>query len=129
MTLAKGHDAESDVRATLQQVLAAALHSDTTVLDKLLADEFTRIQSDGKVLPKAKILEGIKSGTIKFVVFDESDVTVHVYGNTAVVISTGTITMRSPDGKEAGGKFTDSRVFVKRGGKWQVALFQSSKIT
>ena len=63
------------------------------------------------MLTKAQVLEGFKSGNMKFDLFDESD-----------------IKMRSLEGKEFSGQFRDSRVFVKREGNWQVVLFHSSKI-
>jgi hypothetical protein len=119
---------EQEVRTVLKQVVDAAVKGDTAVLDKALADDFRRIQSDGRVLTKAQVLEGIKSGNMKFDLFDESDIEIRFYGDVAVLISTANIKMRSLEGKEFSGQFRDSRAFVKREGNWRVVLFHSSKI-
>ena len=129
LTVAQQHNAEQEVRTVLQQVVDAALKGDTATLDQVLADDFTRIQSDGSELSKTQVIEGFKSGNLKFVVFDEADVKIRLYGEVAVAISTANIKMRTLDGKEFSGQFRNSRVFVKRSGNWQVALFQSSKIS
>ncbi len=111
LMLSQERNAEQEVRTVLKQVTEAAVKGDTAALDKALADDFRRIQSDGRVLTRAQVLEGFKSGNMKFDLFDESD-----------------IKMRSLEGKEFSGQFRDSRVFVKREGNWQVVLFHSSKI-
>jgi len=111
LMLGQERNAEQEVRTVLKQVTEAAVKGDTAALDKALADDFRRIQSDGRVLTRAQVLEGFKSGNMKFDLFDESD-----------------IKMRSLEGKEFSGQFRDSRVFVKREGNWQVVLFHSSKI-
>jgi len=80
------------------------------------------------VLTKAQVLEGFKSGNMKFDLFDESDIEIRFYGDVAVLISTANIKMRSLEGKEFSGQFRNSRVFVKREGNWRVVLFHSSKI-
>jgi len=128
LMLGQERNAEQEVRTVLKQVTEAAVKGDTAALDKALADDFRRIQSDGRVLTKAQVLEGFKSGNMKFDLFDESDIEIRFYGDVAVLISTANIKMRSLEGKEFSGQFRNSRVFVKREGNWRVVLFHSSKI-
>jgi ketosteroid isomerase-like protein len=128
LMLGQERNAEKEVRTVLKQVVDAAVKGDVAALDKVLADDFRRIQSDGSELTKTQILEGFKSGNMKFDAFDESDIETRLYGNVAVVISTANIKMRSVDGKVFSGQFRNSRVFVKRDGNWRVVLFHSSKI-
>ena len=128
LMLGQERNAEQEVRTVLKQVTEAAVKGDTAALDKALADDFRRIQSDGRVLTKAQVLEGFKSGNMKFDLFDESDIEIRFYGDVAVLISTASIKMRSLEGKEFSGQFRNSRVFVKREGNWRVVLFHSSKI-
>ena len=128
LMLGQERNAEQEIRTVLKHVTDAAVKGDTAALDKALADDFRRIQSDGRVLTKAQVLEGFKSGNMKFDLFDESDIEIRFYGDVAVLISTASIKMRSLEGKEFRGQFRDSRAFVKREGNWRVVLFHSSKI-
>ena len=128
LMLGQERNAEQEIRTVLKQVTDEAMKGDTAALDKALADDIRRIRSDGRVLTKAQVLEGFKSGNMKFDLFDESDIEIRFYGDVAVLISTANIKMRSLEGKEFSGQFRDSRVFVKREGNWRVVLFHSSKI-
>jgi uncharacterized protein (TIGR02246 family) len=128
LMLGQSVNEEQEVRTVLKQVVDAAMKSDISALEKALADDFRRIQSDGSELTKAQILDGFKNGNIKFDAFDESDIDIRFYGDVAVLLSTANIKMHSLDGKVFSGQFRNSRVFVKRDGNWRVALFHSSKI-
>ena len=127
--VASEKSAVQEVKNALTQVTETAVKGDVVALDRLLADNFTRIQSDGMVLSKNQVLDGFKSGKIKFVVFDEADAHVHLYRDVELVTSTANTTMRSPDSKDITGQLRNSRVFVKRHGNWRIASFQSGKIS
>ena len=58
----------------------------------------------------------------------QKDETVHVYGNTAVVTSTADV-KGTNKGADISGTYQASRVWVKRNGKWQQVLFQSTKVS
>jgi ketosteroid isomerase-like protein len=85
------------------------------------------INVSGATSDKAQMLEQIKSGQIKLQSDDLSDMKVHVYGNTAVV--TGKAAVKGVvGGKETDGTVAFTRVWVKKGGKWQSVAFQQTKV-
>jgi len=127
---AKGK-AGGDAKATLEQMekdrAQAVVKKDTATLEKMTADDYQLIDTNGKVRGKADTMEAIKSGAINLQSNDIDDLKVQVYGNTAVVTGRsnpkGTI-----DGKDVSGPMRFSRVYVKRNGNWQAVLLQQTKI-
>jgi hypothetical protein len=72
-------------------------------------------------------MEGWRSGKIKVTSLEVSDIKVRVYGHAAVV--TGIETSKAAMlGANYLGKTRLTRIFVKRGGKWECVLFQSTRI-
>jgi len=127
---AKGK-AGGDAKAMLEQMekdrAQAVVKKDTATLEKMTADDYQLIDTNGKVRGKADTMEAIKSGAINLQSNDIDDLKVQVYGNTAVVTGRsnpkGTI-----DGKDVSGPMRFSRVYVKRNGTWQSVLFQQTRI-
>ena len=122
--------AEKEVRAALTQHEEAIRKGGTeaaVTYDKLLTDDFVRINPDGVALSKTDIQDGYRSGKTKFDLLEDSDVKIRIYGHTAVV--TGVTTEK---GIRLGASFSDkarwTRVFVKQNGIWQCVLYQSTAI-
>ncbi|MDZ4800836.1 MAG: nuclear transport factor 2 family protein [Bryobacteraceae bacterium] len=75
-------DAKAEVLAVMQEWKVAALKGDNTTLDRLLHPDITYSHSNGRTESKKDILSS--KPTMKEVTFG-SDMTVRVYGNTALV--------------------------------------------
>jgi len=123
--------AEQEIRAVLDQSEQANLKGGTeaaATLDKLLTDDYMRINAYGTVLNKSDILNGFRTGKQTNQTYDNSDIKIRVYGNTAV--ATGILNQKSEGPISGPGAFRSrwTRVLVKRGGTWQVALYQNTKI-
>jgi len=128
--LAQGSKAEQEVRAVMAELEQANLKGGAEAasrLEKLLADDFTRIPPNGTALTKAEIMDGWRTGKIKVAALENSDIKIRVYGHTAIV--TGIETSKAAMmGANYLGKTRFTRIFVKRGGRWQCVLFQSTTI-
>ena len=105
----------------------AVVKKDTATLEKMTADDYQLIDTNGKMRSKAETMDAIKSGAITIQSNDVDDLKVQVYGNAAVVTGRsspkGTI-----DGKDISGPIRFTRVYVKRNGTWQSVLFQQTRI-
>lgn len=122
-----GANAEQEVRAAHQEYDRAWLQQDVAAFDRLLADDATQIDPEGKVLSKAEILANAKSGDLKLEVGQSDDVKIRVYGNTAVVSAHWT--EKSTDkGKPFAGTMRNVAVYVKKNGRWQVVSDQVTAI-
>lgn len=80
------------------------------------------------MLDKAATLARIKSNNIQLQSNTLDEVSIRVYGDTAVV--TGLATRRgSMDGKDIGAAIRYTRLYVRRDGRWQVVQFQQTRVT
>jgi ketosteroid isomerase-like protein len=105
----------------------ALLKKDVAGFSRCLAVEWVLITSDGNRVTKAVALADLKSGALKIESFRLEDVTVRLYGDTAVV--RGLITEKSKlRDKDTSGKSRFTDVFVKRDGRWQAVASHESNI-
>ena len=119
--------AQDEIKKLEEERNQAILHADTAALDRMTSDDYTLINQRGELIKKAQILDGFKSGAIKFDSRELSDLNVRVYGNAAVV--TGRVTQKSTEnGKDTSGENRFTRVYVKEKGRWVSVAQQATPI-
>ncbi len=102
----------------------AGLKKDAAALDKILAGDWVG-QGPTGTITKAQALADLKSGDNKIESITLGEMKVRVFGNTAIV--TGSDDEKSSyKGKDTGGHYTWTDVFVKRQGRWQAAASQGT---
>ena len=107
----------------LQQVFVRA---DLEALEATYADSYTFTDPTGRVSGKREMMASFRSGAIKTTFQEISDIRVQVYGDAAVV--TGLLRSRATrDGRDSGGTFRFTRVWVKQNGRWQTVAFQETR--
>ena len=115
------------IRKMETERIQAGVRKDTEAIAAATADDYVQIDFDGKVWNKATAMARIRSSEIQLQSNTIDDVDVRIYGNTAVVtarsIPKGTI-----NGKDFSRPMRYSRVYVNRNGRWQVVLFQLTRI-
>jgi len=128
----KGTGASTDVEATVkkieQEMLDGILKSDTSPAEKYLTSDYLGIGPDGVTQNKSEFLSDIKSGALKLESSKYSDMKVQV-GDADMAV----VVYRSDDkgtyrGKDVTGQYRWLDVFVKRDGKWQIAIDQGTQI-
>jgi len=123
----KSGDADA-VRQAERAWAQAALKGDVAALGQVLSDDLTYTHGSGRPENKAQYLEAIRSGAQKYEALDYDDVTVRVYGNTAVVNSELHIrTVSSGQLSSSHSRFL--HVYVKQGNVWRMVAHQSTRIT
>jgi hypothetical protein len=123
----KSSNVADEIKKLEQQRNDAILKADTATLDKLTSDDYTNTTAQGKVEKKADIMDGFKSGKIKFDSREISDLDVRVYGNTAVV--TGQVNQKATNnGVDTSGQSRFTRVYVKQNGRWVSVANQATSI-
>jgi ketosteroid isomerase-like protein len=113
---------EQAVRAAEQAFNDARAHGDVAALERLLVDGWTITHANGTTDGKSKYLADLKSGARRFTgTVTERDVSVHLYGDTAVVAgaSDSTVTF---NGQPQGGALHFTRVYVKQQGEWRMVV-------
>jgi ketosteroid isomerase-like protein len=118
---------EDSVRALESARAQALLRADTTALSRLVADEFIEISRIGQLRTKADNIRDIASGELKLASVKYDSLRVRIYGDVAVLtgIADNTGAFR---GFPFSGKIRYTRVFVRRGGRWQAVAMQQTPL-
>jgi len=118
---------EREIRAMEHQWNEARAKGDVATLDRILVDDWTVTHGDGTTDTKARYLADLKSGARQFSGgVTEDDVTVRVYGETAVASgsSNSAVTL---NGRPQGGALHFTRVYIKRNGAWKMIVSQATR--
>ena len=99
---------------------------DSNALEALWADGLEVVVPQMPVMTKADVLGFARSGRMKFLHYETSDLRVRVYGNAAVV--TGRLQRtRSLNGNEISDDWRFTKLYVRQSGKWRVLSFHASE--
>jgi ketosteroid isomerase-like protein len=120
-------NAQDEIKKLEEERNGAIVHGDAAALDRLSSADYTVISEWGQVLTKAQMLDGFKSGAIKFESREESDLNIRVYGNSALVIGR-VVEKGTQNGKSMSPQVRFSRVYVKEKGKWVAVSTQNTPI-
>jgi ketosteroid isomerase-like protein len=110
-----------------QQWRQAILTNNVGELDRLLADDYIGITSNGTVETKAQDLAERRAGTIRITELDLSDMHIRVYGDTAVVTSKAQL-QGTNGASDIGGEYRYTRVYTRRLGQWKIVSFEASRM-
>ena len=105
----------------------AGIKRDTKALELLYATEYHATDYTGKTYTKAEDLKNTVDPKNVFSSGVLTDLKVHIYGQTAVVTGVNTV-KATYDGKDTGGDYRFTDVFVKRDGRWQCVATQGTKV-
>jgi hypothetical protein len=100
---------------------------DLATLDSLLADDLIYTHSSARVDTKQSLIANMKSGATVYSSIEPSDVKAQDLGDTVVLTGVAWIKVVS-QGKQLdiGVRFTDA--YAKRGGRWQMVMWQSTRL-
>ena len=84
-TAADSGDVQKTIAALDTEYQVAVKKNDVAAMDHLLADDFTLVTGSGKVFSKADLLEEARSEQFHYEHQEDSNQTVRVWGNTAVI--------------------------------------------
>ena len=124
---ASGATPEDSVRTIESARAQALLRADTTALSRMVADEFVEVSRLGQLRTKADNIRDIASGELKLTSVKYDSLTVRIYGDVAVLrgIADNAGTFR---GFPFSGRIRYTRVFVRRGGRWQAVAMQQTPL-
>ena|SRR5689334_5620516 len=117
------------ISSLLNEFLDAAGRGDRAVFDRFFADDVIYTRSAGATVDKAEIMKNIdrRSETGAKNTYSADDVTVHDYGDTAIV--NFRLNARAErDGKTELAHYRNTATFLRRRGQWQVVAWQSTKV-
>ena len=99
---------------------------DADALDALWADDMEVAVPKMPVMQKADVLRFARSGRMKFLHYQTSNVRIRLYDNAAVV--TGRLQRtRSMNGQEISDDWAFTKTYVRQAGRWRVVSFHASE--
>jgi ketosteroid isomerase-like protein len=123
-------DAERAVCAEETRLTDGLRRNDTDLLARIYAEDFQLINYRGTQVNKARVLDALRAGTLRFDSLTTSELAVAIYGGAAVVTGRQHQVAREPGaGQDAHPKdvrFT--HVFVQTAGQWGLAVSQITPI-
>jgi ketosteroid isomerase-like protein len=119
---------EREIRTLQDDLIAAYTHRDIDALNRILADDYTFVESHGQLLTKEQLVANFSSGDRVLSSYVIDDDHIAIYGNTAVM--TYHYTSREKyRGRDESGEFRFIRVFVKQDGRWRMVAGQETRVT
>ena len=116
---------EGAVAALDKEYQTAVLNSDVATMDRILADDFVLVTGKGRIYTKADLLEEASAGTVTYERQEDSNQTVRIWGNTAVV--TALLWAKGMDhGKPFEYRLWFSDTYVRTPSGWRYVFGQSS---
>ena len=116
--------AEREVQRMGQAAADAFVKKDRTALERVYADEYSYIHSNGSVANKAQELSDAMSPNLKWTSSTLTDVKVRVYGDAAIL--TGVETLQGTAKGYVPGPRRVTDLWVNRNGRWQQLGGQST---
>jgi ketosteroid isomerase-like protein len=105
----------------------ALVKSDLATLDKIYADEVVMVDGDGVLTPKAEFQRMIKTGEYKATDPVTSELSVQLYGKTAVVSCVWKAT-EIVKGETSSAHFRCTDTWIKKSGRWELVATQATSI-
>lgn len=106
----------------------ALVTKDRAALDSIITDDYTIVDEAGRVTDKARMIEGIVSGSIVFSELSRTENTVQLFGdNAAVWLSIVSIRRRVKE-QEVSGRYRDAATFLRGARGWRLAATHLTRV-
>jgi hypothetical protein len=116
-----------EIEALEMEWRQAQISNNVSEIDRLLADDYLGISSNGTLETKADALSVERSGAVQITQLDLSDIKIRIYGDTAVVTSKADVVGKSGN-RDLSGHYRYTRVYNNRSGEWKIVSFEASRI-
>ena len=120
--------AEQALLATDDARIAAVKNSDANALDSIYAEDFELITHNGMVRGKREQVDDYKTGALRCVSFELIERRIQILDTVAVVWSRERSVILYRGSQDVGGERCITRIWVLRGGRWQLLSAHASAV-
>jgi len=117
-----------EVLAVDAERIAALLAGDVATLDRLIAANYTHVETDGGLRDKAQFLALLATPGLRFVRWEVDENHVRVYGDVAVVSGVYRNVVRTAGGEQPEKRARHLRVWVRERGAWRNVAHQATRL-
>jgi ketosteroid isomerase-like protein len=111
-------DVERYIRESERQWAESVANGDSSVVERILADDFLGVDPDGNLYEKAKMVADTREAPKEFISNHLKDVKVRFFGDTAVAQGNESWVRRTVTPLR--GRFVWTDTWLHRNGKWQI---------
>ena len=129
------HDLRAPDEREVKQVLAveaarvkALLEADIGTLDRITAQDYVHVESNGRHRSKSEFLDGLARAEYRFENFVIDENRVRIVGPVAIVTGRYHNDIRTREGLQPTKHARHIRVYVKRAGVWQNVAHQATQV-
>lgn len=119
---------EQELKKVEEEWTNAYVRHDAAPLERILADEFITVGSNGQSHGKAQDIEELKSDSANYEYSTPYDLDIRVYGDMAAVIGRTKERGHYDSGRQFTNEYRWMDIFVKRQGRWQCIAAQVASI-
>ena len=124
--VANAAELPADLAKAVKDYDAAQIHGDKAALQRLVADDYTLVNSSGRIQSKAELIADYTAPGYKIEPFEIQQPVEKVWSDGAVM--GGVVDLRGMDGgKPFAVKLRFADIWAKRNGKWQVIYTHVSR--
>jgi ketosteroid isomerase-like protein len=117
--------ADEEIQAMEKSWAAAVMANDYAKIDGMLASGLVYAHSSGVVETKGEYMTRLRSGAQKYDTIDHQKIAIRIYGDTAIAHSHLRMAGKS-DVRLFDDQLMMMHVWVKSGGRWQLAAHQTT---
>jgi ketosteroid isomerase-like protein len=117
-SVASQSEAERYIAESERQWAEAVASGDTAVIDRILADDFVGVDTDGSHYNKAKAVADTRQPPKELLSNHLNEVKIRFYGDAAIAQGNESWERRSEIPKR--GRFVLTDTWIRRNGKWQI---------
>lgn len=116
------------VRESEAKLVQAAFKGDGRALGEIVAENFFAVDADGNRETRATILNRFRTNPWHVTSFQQQNLEIHLYGETAVVTGVDRVQARDAGGQDRSGAYRFLHVFQKRNGRWWLIAGQGTHL-
>ena len=124
----QAQSANKDIASSIDALTKAMIAQDKPTLEKLTADELSYGHSTGAVEDKTLYIKNIMAGSPKFLEISNTDQTISLAGDNAIVRNISSIKGTRPDGTPLDIKIGVLMIWKKSGSDWKLLARQGFKL-
>jgi ketosteroid isomerase-like protein len=129
--LAAKQSTADELTALLHYFLTGVSNNDNSVYGRFFADDLIYTRSAGVTITKADILKSVAEPPPPgepTSTYDADDITVHAYGNMAIMNFRLIQHVTNKDGSTETNYYRNTGTFLKLNGRWQVVAWQATRV-
>ena len=119
---------EQELKKVEEEWANAYMRHDAAPLERILADEFITVGSNGQSHGKTQDIEELKSDSATYEYSTPYDLDIRVYGDMAVVVGRTKERGHYDSGRQFTNEYRWTDIFVKRQGRWRCIAAQVASI-